>query len=116
MKKLMIFGVAALPFALSACGEGGEPQQQNSASTTNTAAAQSGDQVFSGRGDVTAISGDGVTISHGPIEGIGWPAMTMTFKAGSPQMTQGINVGDPVAFEFRQSGSEYTLTSLNKAS
>ncbi len=116
MKKLMTFGVAALPLAISACGGGGETQQENSAPAANAPAAQAGEQVFSGRGDVTEISGDRVTISHGPIEGIGWPAMTMTFKAGSPQMTQGINVGDPVAFEFRQSGSQYTLTSLSKAS
>ena len=114
MNKLLVFGLATLPFALSGCGKSGEPQQQNSAAAANATTAQSSEQTFSGRGDVTKISGDGVTISHGPIEGIGWPAMTMTFKVESPQMSQGINVGDPVAFQFRQTGGSYTLTSISK--
>ena len=75
-------------------------------------AAQPSD--YSASGKVTAIAGDQVTIAHGPVQGIGWPAMSMTFKAGSPEMISGVGVGDQVFFAFKQDGGGYTLTSLSK--
>ena len=72
-------------------------------------------QVHSGNGDITELSSDSVTISHGPVESIGWPAMTMTFRAQSGQMLQGLNVGDPVDFQFQKAGEQYQLTSIKKA-
>ena len=117
MKK-NIWGAAALSMTLAACGSG---TTNNSAAAQQAApaAAQSPDtaagaKVYSATGDVTEISGDRVTISHGPVEGIGWPPMTMGFKAGSPEMIRGINVGDLVAFQFQKDGESYTLTSLSK--
>lgn len=105
--KLMrkkISAAAAAALALGACG-----QQQSS--ETNAPAAQS--QTYGGTGKVTAIAADQVTIAHGPIQGIGWPAMTMTFTA--PQgLANGIQAGDAVDFSFRRQGSGYQLTSLRK--
>jgi Cu/Ag efflux protein CusF len=115
MKPLSIAGALALSFVAAACGGTG----------TNSLAGQSPaspdmnnvptEQSFSATGHVTVITADRVTISHGPVGGLGWPAMTMTFQAGSPAMLQGIGVGDPVAFQFRKSGSDYVLTALTKA-
>ena len=105
-------GALALSLILAACGE----KQNNGnrqGSTAGPAASQAGD-AYSGTGQVTAIAGDQVTISHGPIEGIGWPAMTMTFRAGSTAIAQGVRAGDRVSFAFRQDGSAYVLTSLSK--
>lgn len=103
-----------LSLLLAACGEDQTAapanRQASQPGTTNGAA----ETVYSAAGKVTAISGDQVTISHGPVEGIGWPAMTMAFQADSPEMTQGVSVGDQVSFAFRQDGSAYTLTSLSK--
>ena len=53
-----------------------------------------------GQGKVERISKDEVTLSHGPIPSMRWPAMTMGFKTSAPP--QGIKVGDIVSFEFRQ--------------
>lgn len=102
-KKILAAAAAAL--ALSACG-------QQRSSETNAPAAQSA-QTYSGTGKVTAIAADQVTIAHGPIQGIGWPAMTMTFTV-SPDMANGVRPGDAVDFSFRQQGSAYQLTSLRK--
>lgn len=117
MKK-SIWGAVALSMTLAACGSGATKNsaaaQQATPAAAQSPAAASGAQVYSATGDVTEISGDRVTISHGPVEGIGWPAMTMGFKAGSPEMTRSINVGDPVAFQFKKDGESYTLTSLSK--
>lgn len=98
-------GLAAL--ALSACGQ--QPKSGHKASTATGQATQ----IYSGQGKVTAVAGDQVTISHGPIQGIGWPAMTMTFTAPAG-MSDGIKAGDGVSFAFRQQGGAYVLTSLQK--
>ena len=110
--------------ALASCGQSDDrntqvvgPDSASSPSGTNAGAqaAQPSGEVHSGNGDITEISSDSVTISHGPVESIGWPAMTMTFLAPSPDMLQGLNVGHPVDFQFQQAGDQYVLTSIEKA-
>ncbi len=114
-------------FALAACGESGEANTQAGQSGADAQSAgmpgMNGDaqsaeatgQSHSGNGDITELSSDSVTISHGPVESLGWPAMTMTFQAKSGQMLQGLNVGDPVDFQFQKAGEQYQLTSIKKA-
>lgn len=113
MNRFHFGGAVALSLLLAACGDNQNAAPENrQAADAGSAASQSGG--YSAEGDITAIAGDQVTISHGPVEGIGWPAMTMTFRAQSPEMVEGVSVGDPVSFAFRQDGSEYVLTSLSK--
>ena len=118
MKPLSIAGALALPFFLAACGGTGTPAQNGQAAGASAPAGNAtnaAQTVYSASGSVTAITSDRVTISHGPVEGLGWPAMTMTFRAGEPAMLQGISVGDRVTFQFRQNGTDYPLTAINKA-
>ena len=117
MKPFAIPGALALSLVVAACGGSGAPAQnaQSGAgpgAATNT--ANNAQAVYSAAGSVTAITRERVTISHGPVEGLGWPAMTMTFQAGEPTMLQGISVGDRVTFQFRQNGTDYPLTAINK--
>ena len=98
---------AAMALALAGCG-----QQQKSQPQANAPAAETA-QTYSGAGKVTAVAGDQVSIAHGPIQGIGWPAMTMAFTAPAG-MADGVKVGDQVSFSFRQQGGAYRLTSLQK--
>jgi len=44
-----------------------------------------------------------ITIAHGPVEALKWPAMIMPFKA-SAELMEGLKVGDKVDFEFTQEG------------
>lgn len=104
MKMLRIVPSMALALVLGACGERQEAAEGNAAATAA--------EVYSGKGKVTAVAGDQITIAHGPIAGIGWPAMSMTFKA-TPAMA-GVKPGDAVAFQFRKDGAAYALTSLTK--
>ncbi|WP_411286403.1 efflux RND transporter periplasmic adaptor subunit [Phenylobacterium sp.] len=69
------------------------------ASGTLAAPAQS---LFEGAGRVEQIKPDGVTISHGPIPAVPWPAMTMQFKLANPALAKGIRAGDRVTFTFEQ--------------
>ena len=114
MKKSQLAGALALALPLAGCGDNqtAAPEQGEPSATASPADAE---EIYSAAGDVTKVSGEAVTISHGRVEGIGWPAMTMAFQAPSREMLQGLNVGDRVDFQFQQSGEQYLLTSIKKA-
>ena len=101
----------ALALLLVACGEkqNATPETQDAATGSPTSNAVA--EVYSGSGTVQSISGNKVTIAHGPIAGIGWPAMTMTFTA-PPKMAEGVKAGSQVDFSFRQDSGSFVLTSL----
>ena len=114
MSMIQFGGALALSLLLAACGETRSTGPENRQGADALPAASQGGEVYSAAGEVTAIADDQVTISHGPVEGIGWPAMTMTFRAASPEMVQGVSVGDRVSFAFWHDGGIYVLTSLSK--
>lgn len=114
MNRTYVGGALALPLLLAACGEKQNAAPEKPQPAQTTPAASQGGESYSAAGEVKAIAGNQVTIAHGPVEGIGWPAMTMSFEAQSPRMIEGVSVGDSVSFDFRQDGSAYVLTSLSK--
>jgi hypothetical protein len=70
-----------------------------------------------GEGVVTAIdtAAGSVSISHGAISSIGWPAMTMNFTLADPKATAGFALGQKVAFDFVvEDGMTATVTRLSK--
>ena len=64
-------------------------------------------------GRVEQVAKDGVTLSHGPISAIGWPAMTMAFRA-DPMLLHGLKSGDQVTFAFDQSPAGPTVRRIAK--
>lgn len=52
-----------------------------------------------------------ITISHGPVAALKWPAMTMAFKATPAQLVS-VHVGQKVDFEFLSTGMDGTLTRI----
>lgn len=114
MKISYLAGAAALVLTLAACGDNETAAPDERGTSAGTAAPGAGGESYSAAGEVTKVVGNDVTISHGPVEGIGWPAMTMAFRAGSPDMVKGIATGDRVAFAFREDSGAYVLTSLSK--
>lgn len=114
MKAFPIAGAFALALAVAACGEAATTSQNQQPGGGADTKTENDQRVHSGQGNVTSVAGDQVSIAHGPIETLGWPAMTMTFRAESPQLVEGIAVGDSVAFQFRQSGGRSVLTSISK--
>jgi Cu(I)/Ag(I) efflux system protein CusF len=67
-------------------------------------------------GVVTAVDtkANTVTIKHGPIAAVGWPAMTMTFKANPPTLASTVKAGDKVAFDVKVQGSSNEVTAIHK--
>jgi Cu(I)/Ag(I) efflux system membrane fusion protein len=71
--------------------------------------------IFAGEGKVESVAVDGITISHGPIAALKWPAMTMGFGKSSAKAFADIKPGDTVRFEFKQGGSTgYELVSVQR--
>jgi membrane fusion protein, copper/silver efflux system len=68
-----------------------------SAAAPATAATAS---LYRGVGRIEQIKPDSVTISHGPIPAVNWPAMTMTFRLADPALARGLRAGDRVVFAF----------------
>lgn len=68
-----------------------------------------------GQGTVDSIDEKAGTVSlnHGPIASLKWPAMTMEFKVANASLLKDLKPGAPVAFEFveRQPG-EWVVTSI----
>lgn len=110
MNNIKPVGALALTLLLVACGE---KQSSMPANEMAVGSEASGTQtaVYSGSGSVQSLTGNEIAIAHGPISGIGWPAMTMTFTMPEG-MAKGVEVGSRVDFSFRQDGSSYVLTSL----
>ena len=52
-----------------------------------------------------------VTIAHGPVQSIGWPAMSMTFKANKKMLAK-LAPEKKVDFQFVQQGSDYVITRI----
>lgn len=115
MKISQLAGAVALALSLAGCGDNQAAAPEQREPSAGTAAPTRAADIYSAAGDVTKVAGDQITISHGPVDAIGWPAMTMAFQAPSQAMLQGLNVGDRVDFQFRQAGEQYLLTSINKA-
>ena len=53
-----------------------------------------------------------VTIKHGPIAALHWPAMTMAFKATSPALLDNVTVGESVKFQLMQTDGVVHLTAI----
>ena len=53
-----------------------------------------------------------VTIKHGPVQSLEWPAMTMTFTVKDKAVLEKMRKGRKVDFEFQEQGSDYVITSV----
>jgi Cu(I)/Ag(I) efflux system protein CusF len=67
-----------------------------------------------GVGIITALDPKAakITIKHGAIPSVGWPAMTMTFAAKPPALLKGLEVGQTVGFDTRVQGASADVTAI----
>jgi len=77
-------------------------------------ASSAASATHSAQGKVEGIAADGITISHGAVTDLKWPAMTMTFSKPSPTAFPDVKPGDTVHFEFRKKGDGYVLGSVHR--
>ena len=108
MRTFMTIGIcvtllAAAPLAMA-------DDMQDMAGMNMPAAAKTG----KGTGTVVAIDTKvgTVTIQHEAIPAVGWPAMTMAFKANPPALLGTVKVGEKVAFDVKVTGMKGEVTAI----
>jgi len=88
--------------------------QASAAASAPTAPTASG--TFKAEGKVESVEPDGITISHGPVPELKWPAMTMGFGKPNPKAFSEVKPGDNVRFDFKKGGSMgYELVTVQPA-
>jgi Cu(I)/Ag(I) efflux system membrane fusion protein len=71
---------------------------------------------YTATGQIEKIASDSVTLKHGPVPALGWPAMTMSFRLGDPATTKGFKAGDKVRFTFDQPPEGPTVRFITRES
>lgn len=79
----------------------------------NHGAQDSQAQAHKASGTVTKVdqANSKVTIAHGPVQSLKWPAMTMSFVVKDKVLFGRLGSGKKVEFEFVQQGRDYVITS-----
>jgi len=101
--------------APQATGHSPAPAPATAKSSSVAASPGTSTSSASATGVVEAIdsSRGRITIAHGPVASLQWPAMTMTFQTGAVDV-RAIEPGDHVSFEFTATGMHATLTAIAK--
>ena len=94
------------------------PAGSASPKTSEPAAANPGGGAAAGHkgeGKVNGVDAKAgtVSIAHGPIASLKWPAMTMGFKVANSTLLKDVTPGTAVAFEFvERQGGEWVITGI----
>ena len=112
--KRIVFALSAVLLAAPALAQMGGMQGMDMKDMDKKSEKKAQSKTHKGSGTVTKVdpAKGAVTISHGPVESMNWPAMSMTFKAKDKKMLDHVKEGDKVDFSFVQSGKDYVITSL----
>ncbi|MGO4390529.1 efflux RND transporter periplasmic adaptor subunit [Variovorax sp. M-6] len=111
--QFLIDSEARLRSALGSMAASAAPPPHPPPATPSPAAKASGIHVAEGK--VESVETDGLTISHGPVASLQWPAMTMGFSKPDPGAFADVKPGDTVRFEFAEGGPMgYTLRSVQR--
>ena len=99
--KIVLAAAGLLALATPAVAQ---PAGHDHAAMANAAAPAAGAQ---GTGVVKAVDAKAgaITLHHGPIAALKWPAMTMTFKA-SPEVLKSAKVGKTVTFTLNAAADQ----------
>ncbi len=115
-------------------GHGATPGAGAAAPQSTTAATPNPNTASTARGVIAAVPGTkspvvghraegtvkaidvkagSLSIAHGPVETLQWPAMTMDFKAANSALLAGLQPGSGIAFEFvERSPGEWVITTI----
>lgn len=135
MKTLYMTTMLGTVLALAACGQKAQEVPASAAKTSEPAGQAMGTMgqgmggngsampmngaqmpgMASGMGMITAVDPkDGtVTIKHGAMPGVNWPAMTMMFTA-DPKLLGDLKPGDNVSFDLKVKDDGGEVTAIKK--
>jgi Cu(I)/Ag(I) efflux system protein CusF len=106
---LVLIGSTAMPASSQGMGSM-KPMPGMASRGQATGASKTGH----GIGVITALDpkANKLTIKHGPIPAVGWPAMSMTFTATPPSLLKGLRIGQKIAFDVKTKGSAAEVTAV----
>jgi Cu(I)/Ag(I) efflux system protein CusF len=109
--------ISTLVVGLAGCGAGKSTAPQREAPAAEASAPSVAAEPARGVGVIEAVNASAgtVTISHQPIESLGWPAMTMPFKVANPDLLKHVTVGEKVEFALDGKDMSASITSLDAA-
>ena len=55
-----------------------------------------------------------LTVKHEPIPSLGWPSMTMPFRANPPSLLNGLKVGQKIDFDTNEGHGLPEITAIRK--
>jgi len=112
--NFLIDAESNLKAAVGGFGEAGKTASAPAA-TASAPAPKAAGHVAEGTVDSIDLKEGTISLSHGPIASLKWPAMTMEFKAANEALLKGLKPGAKVSVEFveRQPG-EWVITSVKK--
>lgn len=128
MKRIFLISALAPMGLLAACGQKADNTGPAAANASSDAAgateamtgnmampAEPAAKMARGTGTVKIIdkAAGTITLEHGPIAEVHWPAMTMAFKA-APALIDSVKVGDKVAFDVTITGNAGEVTAIQK--
>lgn len=94
--------------------EAAQPLPESGAASKTTEMSQKAiTALANGTIESVDISAKKVTITHGPIASVNWPAMTMTFDAPNVDLGS-VKVGDHVVFELAVNGMHGQVTKIER--
>jgi Cu(I)/Ag(I) efflux system membrane fusion protein len=70
--------------------------------------------IHEGRGKVESVDARSITISHGPIATLNWPAMTMGFGKPTARSFAAVKAGDMVRFRFKKTDAGFELVTVDR--
>jgi Cu(I)/Ag(I) efflux system protein CusF len=102
----VLLGAPAMGYAQSDNMKGMEAKERQPAKTAPA-------KPHKAAGTVKSVdrSAGRVTIAHGPVASLKWPAMTMGFGVRDKALIDKLSPGTKVEFEFVQQGRDYVITS-----
>ncbi len=113
MRAHLLALATILTFA-AADAAGAQPAAKPMADMPGMSVPASATKTGKGTGVITEIDAKAstVTIKHQPIAALGWPAMTMGFKANPPSLLKGLKVGQAIGFDAKQGSGLPELTAV----
>ena len=101
----------------AAIGSFAPPAPEKQGANLQAGEARTGGVAHSATGtiDELDLKSGVVTISHGPVASLKWPAMTMDFKFANTALTTGVMPGQQISVEFvERAPGEWVITSLSR--
>jgi Cu(I)/Ag(I) efflux system membrane fusion protein len=112
-QKVVASGQFLIDSEASLAGLNVRPLPATAPATPPPAAAAAEPALAEATGRVEQVTQGSITLSHDSVPAVGWPAMTMAFRA-DPRLLRGLKPGDQVSFAFDQPPTGPTVRRIAK--